>query len=227
MIYKRIILLPLLLITACGIILTSLSFLLYLNLRQNHEAMKTKLYYSFLCALIIILSACSSKLNTSSSSSVKEKTLMDLMKEKIKGFNVGMWPSSNPPRAGLTGGRAGLSSVPFMRKMSYKILDKELHLIIDGQNIERFYVPDGESTGNYVSDRNKAPMRDRMQFIETYLMNIKAEDVTSLEIISDSKYKEKYKPASAYQIDGSLSVANAEFAYVEVTTSSGNGAFRK
>lgn len=190
--------------------------------------MKTKLYYSLISAILIVLSACSSKVTTNSSTSLKqEKTLLDVVKDNVKGFNVGMWPSVNAPRAGLVGGSAGTFSVPFAKKMSYKIYDKELHLIIDGVDVERFYSPNGSTTGDYVQDRNKASVRDRMQYIENYLVNIKAEEIKDVKLISDSEYSEKYKSASANRIDGSLSVATTSFAYVEVNTRSGNGAFMK
>jgi hypothetical protein len=201
--------------------------------------MKTKLYYPFVCALIIALSACSSELNASSTSSVKEeKTLLDLMKEKIKGFNVGMWPYTNTPSAGLTGAGGSTVAPRFSRKMSYKIYDKELHLIIDGVDVERFYVSDergssytegrsGENSDKYIQDRNKGSLRDRMEFLDTYLKDIKAEDVKSVQVISKATYNEKYKPEFAYNIDESLSATNADFAYVEVTTHSGEAAIKK
>lgn len=194
--------------------------------------MKNKLKYVVVCAFIIAISACSNKVHTSSLSSVPgEKTLLDLMNEKIQGINVGMWPSANSPRAGLTGGRAGTFGVPFSRKMSYKVDDKELHLVIDGIDIERFYTADSpisaDISTNYVQDRNQASRRDRLQFIETYLKTIKAEDVTGIKLLSDVEYIKKYKSTSPYRVDESLSVATTSFAYVEVTTRSGDGAFMK
>jgi len=166
-----------------------------------------------------------------------KKSLLDLMHEKIKGFNTGLWPTNNPPRAGLTGGSA-TSSTAFVKKMSYRIFDKELHLVIDGVDVERFYTPDvrvdtkgllyaGDVTGDYIHDRNYAPLRDRMDFIEKFLVNITAEDVKGIEIMSDPRYNGRYKSDFAFKYIGSLSIISTDFAYVEVTTRSGNGAYMK
>ncbi len=191
--------------------------------------MKNILKYVIVCAFIMLISACSNKVLTSSSSSLKsEKTLLDLMNEKIAGINVGMWPSANAPRAGLVGGRAGQYGVGFSRKMSYKVNDKELHLIIDGVDIERFYTPDllvsADAATTYVQDRNQGSRRDRLQFIENYLRTIKADDVTGLKLLTDAEYLEKYKRSGPYRVDESLSAATTGFAYVEITTRSGDAA---
>jgi hypothetical protein len=160
-------------------------------------------------------------------------TLLDVMKEKIKGFNLGIWPTSNPPPVGLTaaGGNYGTIAAPFVPILSYRIYDKEVHLVIDGVDVERFYVPNipppKPITGRYVEDRNNAIRNDRLYYIESYLNSIRAEDVTGVEIMSDSKYNGRYKSDFAVKYIGSLSAATTDFAYVEVTTRSGNGAFMK
>jgi hypothetical protein len=162
------------------------------------------------------------------------KTLLDVMSEKIKGFNIGMWPTRNPPPVGLTaaGGNRGTIATPFLKKMSYRIFDKEVHLVIDGIDVERFYVPSNRSgpielNGEYIHDRNLGDDIDRKEYIETYLIGITAEDVTGIEVMSDPKYNGRYKSDFAAKYLGSLSIIATDFAYVEVTTRSGNGAFMK
>lgn len=180
------------------------------------------------------------------------KTLLDVMEEKIKGFNVGMFPTKNPPLVGLVnaagyGGYKDLAAdqgtattvfVPFEKKQSYKIYDKELHLIIDGIDIESFYFPTpatgaqyGEDLevghNEYIARRNAASLIDRFEFIATYLKHIKADDIKGVEIMHDLRYNAKYKNTFSANILGNLSPAFADFAFVEVTTYSGNGVYQR
>jgi len=159
-----------------------------------------------------------------------KKLLLDVMKEKIKGFNMGMWPTRNPPPVGLTGGKATFG-MPFRKMMSYRIFDKEVHLVIDGTDVESLYFPTIppplEITGRYVEDRNNAIANDRLYFIESFLTGITAEDVTGVEVMSDPRYNGRYKSEFASEALGSLSIITTDFAFVEVTTRSGHGAFMK
>jgi len=152
-------------------------------------------------------------------------SLLDLMRQKVKGFTEGIFPSSKPPTAGL------FPAPFFEKKLSYKILDKEVHLIIDGTDVEYFYIPQilppKDFTGNYVNDRNAASQTDRMEFIKSYLDFIMAEDVKGIEVMYNMEYNMRYKSKFASDITMSLDVIYADFAYVEVTTYSGNGAFMK
>jgi hypothetical protein len=179
-----------------------------------------------------------------------KKTLLDVMEEKITGFNVGVFPNKNPPLAGLTSanglmgdGKAGdlkavqgmmtTVSVPFEKKLSYRIKDKEIHLVIDGTDIEQFYIPQGYSISenitktDYITLRNNASYTDRFEFVKNYLKYIKADDIKGIEIMHDPRYNAKYKTTFSSDIMGNLSVAASDFAFIEVTTYSGNGAFMK
>jgi hypothetical protein len=191
------------------------------------------------------------------------KSLLDLMYERVKGFNLGRWPSYNVTPVGLgspsgpgkkfsgMGGRGtdskvnkGTIALAFHPVSSYKINDKEMHLVIDGIDVESLYYPMAgmpyattdvqlvaqqqlDPTGDYILERNSASPTDRQEFIKLFLDNITAEDVKGLEVMSDPRYNGRYKTKYASRILSSLSVAGPDFAYVEVTTYSGNGAFVK
>jgi hypothetical protein len=195
-----------------------------------------------------------------------KKTLLNLMNENIKGFNVGIWPSKNvvavgieslgvsgltPPK--LSSGRGSESrdktakgTVPmvFSPVKSYRIFDKEIHLVIDGINIESLYQPtpgqpvltmdpqlvaqrDMNPAGDYILERNTASPDDRQKFIKEFLDGILAEDVKGIEVMSNPQYNNRYKSQYDWKISSSLSMISADFAYVEVTTYSGNGAYLK
>ncbi len=97
----------------------------------------------------------------------------------------------------------------------YKIHFNTLFLVIDGVNADFFFVPDPDSP---------IPIRfQREEFLNTYLNNLTAEDIVGIEAMYNTskslKYDEKFYPDLLAQ-RGPLS-----FAYLEVTTRSGNGAF--
>ena len=158
-----------------------------------------------------------------------KRTLLDLFKEKIKGFNMLMWPTSNPPPIGLNKGKT--FGVAFAKKLSYTIDGKEIHLVIDGVDVEQFYVPVPkpglELNGEYMHDRNIALDFDRKNFIETFLTNILAEDVKGVEVMYNPKYNGRYNSTFGGEYLMSLSMISTDFTYVEVTTRSGNGAYMK
>ena len=199
-----------------------------------------------------------------------KKNLLDLMKEKITGFNTGRWPSSNVIAAGIQVKGTGVSpagsevftpgtsssagsgnqdksskgtvSMAFAPVMSYKILDKEMHLVIDGTDMETFYRPTAglpattadpqlimqkniDPTGDYILERNTASITDRQYYFKQILEGINAEDVKAIEVMSNPQFNARYKTKYAGNILSSLSMIGADFSYVEVTTYSGNGAF--
>ncbi|HCN85209.1 MAG TPA: hypothetical protein DIT07_16565, partial [Sphingobacteriaceae bacterium] len=190
-----------------------------------------------------------------------KKSLLDLMQERVKGFNVGLWPTNNVTPVGLTGlptkestgpggqgtrskNALGTAPLAFHPVTSYKIFDKEMHLVIDGIDVESLYNPDPgmpivsrdkqlilqsevDPSGNYILERNSASPTDRQEFIRLFLDGIIAEAVKGIEVMSDPKFNGRYKAKYASKILLSLSGNSADFAYVEVTTYSGNGAFVK
>ena len=185
-----------------------------------------------------------------------KKTLMDVIQEKIKGFNVGVFPTTQPQRSGLVSVNSGLPKPKsddgditgntageiLVKKQSYRIGEKELHLVIDGIDIEQFYIPDvapekplpkwetgdpppGHVNTDYISLRNEASLTDRMQFVKSYLTNIKAEDIKGIEVMVNPRYNSRYKSLFSSKILANLDMITTDFAFVEVTTRSGNGAF--
>jgi hypothetical protein len=198
-----------------------------------------------------------------------KKTLLDVMQEKVRGFNVGIWPTRNvpmvginidnrtimdssiPPVSGLGGqgfrSKSSLGSSPiwFEKFDSYRIFDKEMHLVIDGVDIDHLYYPSPgypypttslvvalqrgfNPAGDYILERNAADHDERLRFIKEILMGILAEDVKGIEVMYDPKYNGQYKRQyTTGNTLASLSFAGPDWAYVEVTTYSGNGAFLK
>jgi hypothetical protein len=197
-----------------------------------------------------------------------KKTLLNLLNEQVKGFGVGRWPSSNSASSGLEVAGSGSGPITSLQRptaanpmdskigrgtvdlkfspvMSYKIFDKELHLVIDGVDVETFYepLPGGISAntmdpqliaqrnmspiGNYILERNTAAIDDRQRFIKQFLDGIAAADIKGIEVMTNPEYNNQYKEKYAWKIASSLNMISADFAYIEVTTYSGNGAFIK
>ncbi len=198
-------------------------------------------------------------------SKAPKKLLLDLMNEQVKGFGVGVWPSKNVIPTGIQvagisaktdipmlstgrgdgehgkGGERGTVALVFNPVMSYLIFDKEMHLVIDGIDVESMYQPtpgeplpttnvqlrfqkDIDPAGDYILMRNGASPTDRQYFIRQFLERITAEDVKGIEVMTNPVYNNRYKSKYAWKILSSLSMTT-DFAYVEVTTYSGNGAF--
>jgi hypothetical protein len=197
-------------------------------------------------------------------SKVPKKTLLDLMEERVRGFNTGIWPTSNNAPVGINSissipiqpvsGPGGMGTEPitmlgtmalfFEKFKSYRIFDKEMHVVVDGVDLESLYSPTNGfpypttnaqvalqrkviPSGNYILERNAADADDRYRFIKVYLENILAEDVKGIEVMYNPKYNSQYKKQYASNILLSLSIAGPDFAYVEITTYSGNGAYLK
>ena len=203
-------------------------------------------------------------LNDEDIAKTPKKSLLDLMQENIRGFTSGVWPSKNVMSTGiqvegingftvpiLKEGRGseelsktakGTVAMAFSPIYSYMINGKEMHLIIDGVDIETLYQPtpgqplptsniqlrlqkEINPAGDYILERNTASPTDRQNFIKAFLDQITAEDVKGIEVMSNPQFNNRYKSKYATNILSSLSMIDADFAYVEVTTYSGNGAY--
>jgi hypothetical protein len=98
----------------------------------------------------------------------------------------------------------GLTQSP--RTQYYILLDRLVHLVIDGVYIPRLK-PDGIGMG---------------QFFRQYLQYITAEDVKGIEVMSMTKNVGSYWQAFLHPMENP-----AHHAFIEITTRSGNGAFMK
>ena len=126
---------------------------------------------------------------------VGRKNLLDLLTERIKGFRFGNFPAN--PSMGV-------------QHLTYLIDNKEVRLVIDGYQLAQLYTD-----------------KSALQYLTWYLKNIKAEDVKGLEVMYSTKYNSSYN-SSGVKYNLSAGVANfiaVDWAYIEITTRSGNGAF--
>ena len=100
-------------------------------------------------------------------------------------------------------------------KHVYKLHLNTFYLIIDGINVDSYFIPDSLSIiPVYVQ---------RQEFLKTYLNNLTAEDIVGVEAMYNSskygRYDQKFYDTVANRI------GFIDHAYIEVTTRSGTGAF--
>ncbi|MDN3585117.1 hypothetical protein QWY86_00445 [Pedobacter aquatilis] len=92
-------------------------------------------------------------------------------------------------------------------KGGYYINFSIFRLIIDGIDVDFFYQPSGASSNEYVD------------YINTYLLYYAAEDIKGLEVMAYPRYSNSYRSKFQHPLD------DRDFAYVEVTTRTGEGPF--
>lgn len=99
-------------------------------------------------------------------------------------------------------------------RQSYTLRNQEVHFIIDGIDLDRFY-PDemAEKPGD----------TKRYNYIKNYLDYFTAEDLTGIELMQNSKYTAAYN--SAFETDRERMGRSDAFAYFEITTRAKKGPF--
>ncbi|HCN84108.1 MAG TPA: hypothetical protein DIT07_10895 [Sphingobacteriaceae bacterium] len=146
----------------------------------------------------------------------EKTTLLQLLKDRITGFNEGEFPHpTHHPMA---------NNEPL--RWSYRIGLSEIRLVIDGMDVEKFY------TGAYyyeLPDINRLKYhRERFDYIKDYLLFFTAEDVKGIEVMFHPRYNSRY---NSTELSGPELLANDpsanDFAYIEITTKSGKGAFER
>lgn len=134
-----------------------------------------------------------------------KKTLLQILQEQITGFHQGLFPPISVTH--------DIEASPD----NYLIYDKELVLVIDGVNIENFFLPwDGGSVPE--------PRTRHLEYVKQYLEYYKAEDIKGIEINYSAKYNSVYNTHGNKIGDAARGV---DWAYVEVTTYSKQGPFLK
>lgn len=93
---------------------------------------------------------------------------------------------------------------------TYKINNSYVVFTIDGYNINKYYDPISESNTAFI------------EYCDSYLNYLKAEDIKGIEVMTSGKYTFAYE--SYYNITSSVDIS---YAFIEITTFSGNGAFYK
>lgn len=146
----------------------------------------------------------------------EKTTLLQLLKDRITGFNEGEFP--HPTHHPMQ------NNEPY--RWSYRIGASEIRLVIDGMDVEKFY------TGAYFYELPD-PLRlkyhkERFEYIKDYLLFFTAEDVKGIEVMYRPKYNSRY---NSTELSGSELLANNptanDFAYIEITTKSGKGPFER
>ena len=136
-------------------------------------------------------------------------TLLQLLKDRISGFNEGGFPNPPPPRK---------PNEPY--RWSYRINKSEIHLVFDGMDVDKFY------TGAYSGSLRYH--RERYYYIQDYLSSFTAEDINGIEVMYNPKYNSRYNriELSGGDLLAVDPVRGNDIAYIEITTKSGKGIYQ-
>ncbi len=138
-------------------------------------------------------------------------TLRKLIEQNVKGFDI----KTAPP-----GGGNETPPTTKPHRMSYKLFEKELHLVFDGIDLDEFY-PDPPV--KWIQKR-----LDRKQFMDTYLDYYSAEDIVGIEVMYNMRYNQSYGAQMIHGLDRDRSGFGFDApAYIEITTRSGKGPLMK
>ncbi len=122
-------------------------------------------------------------------------------------------------------------------RFGYMINTQEVHFIIDGIDLDYFYVDGDEvitKTGEdiIVKGKNtwdnimvKANDRQRYSYIKSYLEYFTAEDITGIELMVNNRFTGVYNSSFEQNRERMVPGRSNEFAYVEITTRAGKGPF--
>jgi len=126
-----------------------------------------------------------------------EKSLLQILHEKIDGFRMGRFPP------GIHG------------KPEFMVKDKKAGLIFDGMDLEFFYDSTQATSERY-----------HMEFMQSYLEQYTGEDLKGVEIMYSMQYSGRYnhKHLSSEEILARMGTATV---YIEITTRSGKGPFMR
>jgi hypothetical protein len=144
-------------------------------------------------------------------------SLLDVITSKVKGFRTDYY-KDRPARADV---RTSISNQkapqpPAMPNLEYFIIDKRVHFVFDGIDLDKFYEP--------ISGQQN----EHSDFQKQYLENISAEDILGIEV--NYSTSGAYNAKNLENTDELLAVSHAgragsDFAYIEITTRAGNGPF--
>ncbi|MDB5030619.1 hypothetical protein [Mucilaginibacter sp.] len=132
-------------------------------------------------------------------------TLGDLLKEKIKDFNIGEFPSA-PSKQGK----------PAPKRLSYRVNDKEIRLIIDGIDAEQVL-----SYTVFLPRDDQGRLREIKQIFDYF----SAEDIKGIELMWNSRYNSSYgvKFLGMDILSSGDYPTFMDWAFIEVTTRGGKG----
>jgi hypothetical protein len=148
-------------------------------------------------------------------------TLEDMLNNGlIKGFGMDWFPKGFPRKFGV----AKILGDPLSGyHFTYQIYDYKMHLVIDGVDVHTFFqpvMPDSPET------------YEEKAFYTEYLKELTAEDIRGVEVLYSNRYNNKYaykylEPKEFDHTGHEYDPLNVEYAFLEITTWSGNGAYIK
>jgi len=136
-----------------------------------------------------------------------KKTWLQLLNEKVTGFREGFLLLSD----GTERAKSNLNIYKFLTDGDtsivpsqgwYYIKYRPVKFIIDGVSVYKIYQPSGSAFND----------------ITNYLNSHTAEDIKGIEVISSTKYANRYVP-----IEYAMSILPSDVAFIEITTRSGHG----
>ncbi|MDB5117233.1 MAG: hypothetical protein JWQ79_2725 [Mucilaginibacter sp.] len=154
-------------------------------------------------------------------------TLRQLLEQKIKGFTEGQvaYPPDNL-------GHKHPGDPKY--RISYKINEKEIRFVFDGMDLSYFYyAPDDFPSpatgrgGRRSPDIFNSLSYDWKRYVDTYLDYYTAEDITGIEVMYNSRYNNNYINKNLSITETISNNVNEKYAYIEITTRSGQGPFMK
>ncbi len=157
-------------------------------------------------------------------------TLEDFLAQHVKGFlpKGGMWvpcpscdrvprPGASPPMPWPCVNR----SLP----ISYVLIDKMIHFVFDGIDVNQFYAPPLPMVPLNLQRLGPWDVQDRYNYLKHYLDYFTAEDITGVEVMFNTQFNANYSTSALEPILNAL-VGNS-IAYIEITTRAGKGPFMK
>ena len=158
-------------------------------------------------------------------------TLRQILEQKVKGFSLGQVPY--PPD---NTGRRHRGDPKY--RMSYKINEKEIRFVIDGVDLSYFYYPPDDNSTSPVGlsgrgrNSQQQPLFNSLSedwriYIDSYLDYFTADQIEGIEVMYNPRYNNSYINKYLSVTEQSSSFVGEKYAYIEITTRSGQGPFAK
>ncbi len=145
-------------------------------------------------------------------------TLGDLLKEKVKGFNVGMSPPVNLKMVHPSS-KGGIGKPS---RLSYRVNDKEMCLIFDGIDVDHVDIYEPEEAPIYGD-------KGRLRALQKYLDFYTAEDIKGIEIMFNTRYNSSYgnQLLPTDVLADQKYPIEADWSFIEITTRAGKGPYMR
>ena len=134
-----------------------------------------------------------------------KSTLLEILEKSVRNFRTGYARDSTNVQTLGSMGHTQLS-------LYFLLKDKKVHFVFDGVDIDKYYEPSGMPNDHY-------------EYQKQYLDDVTAEDLLGLEVIytNNGQYNTQNLETDDLISAGSANGLGADYAYIEITTRSGNG----